>query len=398
VAHNSREGTGLLEKPVFYGRPILRIPDSALLQADEKLQQKVQQYMSDRPLTFGSSDGEAEQILTLALALLHEQRQGGNSFVKAVTKEEPPLLLLLTERQRAILAGTTVESLPEQAKEILNAMISMGEVIEEATWALGVILRRAQHVISPEDGKRLLRLAMLPELLALRHHPDAAQAPPLHRATVTLGGQERNVLLRAAERDYQADEEIFLWSGRFSESELILRGTRSESSFKNPTGVGGKVSIPENWNSNPRTPNYKEFRKFNCTSQEAFEVRLSKKGWPMRSFVRCFRVAWLLLNNWYKPQVINQTNLLDKWPPPKKYSHEDWLGWTQADQATNLQIQEYCQAMRTGLRESITSVMAEDFRTSQDPVDQQLWRIRSEESKAFKECIALAKSTGITGS
>lgn len=24
---------------------------------------------------------------------------------------------------------------------------------------------------------------------------------------------------------------------------------------------------------------------------------------PMRSFVRCFRVAWLLLNNWYKPQV-----------------------------------------------------------------------------------------------
>ena len=62
---------------------------------------------------------------------------------------------------------------------------------------------------------------------------------------------------------------------------------------------------------------------------------------PMRSFVRCFRVAWLLLNNWYKPQVrasgrgrgdaltrcrkpprevINQTNLLDKWPPPKKYS------------------------------------------------------------------------------
>eukprot|EP00435_Cladocopium_sp_Y103_P022921 s2924_g5.t1 len=194
---------------------------------------------------------------------------------------------------------------------------------------------------------------------------------------------------------------------------VVICGSANESTLKNPTGIGGKagiaenwswfqgfdflkpsfsipVAIPENWNSNPRTPNYKEFRKFNCTSQEAFEVRLSKKGWPMRSFVRCFRVAWLLLNNWYKPQVINQTSLLDKWPPPKKYSHEDWLGWTQADQATNLQIQEYCQAMRSGLRESLSSAAAEEFRRSHDPVDRLLWRIRSEESKAFKECLALA--------
>eukprot|EP00435_Cladocopium_sp_Y103_P070980 s4_g36.t1 len=44
-------------------------------------------------------------------------------------------------------------------------------------------------------------------------------APPLWHSMV----KERNVLLRAADRDYRADEEIFLWSGRFSESELLLR-------------------------------------------------------------------------------------------------------------------------------------------------------------------------------
>ena len=37
------------------------------------------------------------------------------------------------------------------------------------------------------------------------------------------------------------------------------------------------------------------------------------------------------------------------------------------------------QAMRRRLRESISSAMAEDFRHSADPIDQQLWRLRSEE-------------------
>lgn len=246
---------------------------------------------SDRsPLTFGSSDGEAEQILTLALALLQRRRQPDadeTSFITAVAEEEPPLALQLTERQKAILVGTTVEALPEQAKALLDAMVSVGEVVDDAAWALGVVLRRAQHVISPEDGRRWLHLPMLPELLPLRYHPDALQAPPLWQTSVKVDGQERNVLLRAAERDHRENEEIFLWSGRFSESELFLRGvsrSANESTLKNPTGIGGKVAIPENWNSNPRTPNYKEFRKFNCTSQEAFEVRLSKKGWPRKQW------------------------------------------------------------------------------------------------------------------
>ncbi|CAJ1355653.1 unnamed protein product [Effrenium voratum] len=232
-----------------------------------------------------------------------------------------------------------------------------------------------------------------------------AQSPKEHMAYVES---------KAAERDYRQGEEVFLWhraqrSGRHSDSEpgpelglcsvgsgLSLRADKTPWA-KNPTGVGGKVSIPENWNPNPRTPSMKEFRKFNCTSQEAFEVRLSPKGWPMRSFVRCFRVAWFLLNDWYTPKVINQTHLLDKWPPPKKYSHDvtDWLGWTQADQATNSKIQQYCKAMKEKLRESITSVMAEDFRKSEDAVDKVLWRLRNEESKAFKECTSLAKVTGV---
>eukprot|EP00435_Cladocopium_sp_Y103_P008932 s1698_g2.t1 len=87
---------------------ITMIPESSLLQADADLQRRVQSYLSERLLTFGSSDGEAEQILSLALALLQRRRQGpdadGTSFISAVAEEEPPLALLLTERQNAILA------------------------------------------------------------------------------------------------------------------------------------------------------------------------------------------------------------------------------------------------------------------------------------------------------
>lgn len=357
------EGTGRLAQRVFYQRPILRIPQTLLLAADENLQRKLRDFWARRmelppgpALAFGHSDGEAEEILFLSLALLEERRRDPlHAFFLATEHEEPPLALKLTDRQMSILVGTTVEALPQQAKDLQDALVSLGEDPMEAAWALGVVLRRAQHVLSPEDGGRRLRLAKVPQLLVLSPHPDAFQAPPFIEARVNVSGQERHALLLAADRDYQAQEEIFLWSGRLSDSELILRGVSRNESFKNPTGYGGKVTIPDNWNSNPRTPNYKEFRKFNCTSQEAFEVRLSKKGWPMRSFVRCFRVAWLLLNGWYTPQVIDQTSLLDKWPPPKKYSHHDWLGWTQADQATNNQIQDYCKTLRQRLRESTKS-------------------------------------------
>ena len=93
------------------------------------------------------------------------------------------------------------------------------------------------------------------------------------------------------------------------------------------------TTFKENSLLTPTDPNRSSLTVFNMFQR--FSLR------PMRSFVRCFRVAWLLLNNWYKPQVrasgrgrgdaltgvgkpprevINQTNLLDKWPPPKKYS------------------------------------------------------------------------------
>ncbi|CAJ1393574.1 unnamed protein product [Effrenium voratum] len=366
------------------------------------------------PLSFGTdteapkridASGAAERILVLALGLMERRKAPRaaadadadvDAWLAAVGTEEPPLALQLTQRQIDILAGTTVESLPQQAEQLRQALQELsGEESAEAAWSLGVVLRRALHV---HAEARRLELPMALQLLRLRTHPDALQAPPLLDAVANISGQETQVLLRAAERDYRQGEEVFLWSGRHSDSELVLRGIRPWA--KNPTGVGGKVSIPENWNPNPRTPSMKEFRKFNCTSQEAFEVRLSPKGWPMRSFVRCFRVAWFLLNDWYTPKVINQTHLLDKWPPPKKYSHDvtDWLGWTQADQATNSKIQQYCKAMKEKLRESITSVMAEDFRKSEDAVDKVLWRLRNEEVasedleyvKSEKKCYDIA--------
>ncbi|CAL1151966.1 unnamed protein product, partial [Cladocopium goreaui] len=85
------------------------IPESSLIQADADLQQRVQSYLSERPLTFGSSDGEAEQILTLALALLQRRRQPDadeTSFITAVAEEEPPLALQLTERCQAANGGS----------------------------------------------------------------------------------------------------------------------------------------------------------------------------------------------------------------------------------------------------------------------------------------------------
>lgn len=391
----------VLPGPVFYKRPLIRIPASAVLLPNDDVQQRVRQYARDQgPLQIDSSDGEAEQLVALALALLAERNSASSPFkswLELVASEKPPLALQMSDRQQSILAGTTVESAREQMTRLRDAVLALAHPsdltaeakVEEANWALGVAARRAQHVVLPEDGRRVLRLIMVTDLFKMRMHPDALQAPPLVETTALAAGKERRLLLRAAERDYHAGEELFLWTGRLSDSELLLRGIArpNASSMKNPTGIGGKVRIPENWNTNPRTPNFKEFRKFNCTSQEAFEVRLSKKGWPMRSFVRCYRVAWLLLNNWYSPKVINQTQLLDKWPPPKKYSHEDWLGWTQADQAINSEIQEYCTTMRSRLRNSIDSTTAEDFRRSDNSVDKILWKLRSEESKADRKSV-----------
>merc|ERR1712194_187267 len=111
------------------------------------------------------------------------------------------------------------------------------------------------------------------------------------------------------------EETVYMWPGQFSNSELALRVGRSFA--KNPVGIGGKPSVPANWNPKAaNTPNYKEFAKYNCTSIEVFRIRLSLKGWPVRSFIRCQRIAWFLANSWYKAEYVDRMHLLNKWPPP----------------------------------------------------------------------------------
>merc|ERR1712190_72380 len=95
-------------------------------------------------------------------------------------------------------------------------------------------------------------------------------------------------------------EEALLWTGRFSNSELTMRIGRSFP--RNPTGIGGHREVIRDWNPRPNTPSYREYQKYNCTTPEVFELRFSPKGWPIRSFVRCYRLAWHMSHGHYKPE------------------------------------------------------------------------------------------------
>merc|ERR1712050_139092 len=98
----------------------------------------------------------------------------------------------------------------------------------------------------------------------------------------------------------------------------------------------------------------------------------------MRSFVRCYRISWFLTNGWYSPAYASRLRDLNRWPPPAKYSKEDWLVWTQADAEINRVVLDYCKHMRGQLKETMDAATAEDFRRSTDPLDQLVWRMRGE--------------------
>eukprot|EP00933_Yihiella_yeosuensis_P034055 TRINITY_DN27608_c0_g1_i1.p1 TRINITY_DN27608_c0_g1~~TRINITY_DN27608_c0_g1_i1.p1 ORF type:complete len:303 (+),score=43.82 TRINITY_DN27608_c0_g1_i1:698-1606(+) len=266
----------------------------------------------------------------------------------------------------------------------------------EANWALGVVLKRSHQVQSRELTSLgvpwHITLPLLPELLKIQWHPDPAVAPPLIETTSKIKEKVEEVLLRIAGQDFSAGKEIFVWSGRLSNSELVVRGFKNifSSRASNPTGVGGNLSEPETWNPSPKTRNFQHFKKYNCTSNEVMEIRLSPKGWPMRSFVRCYRVAYHMASG-FTEAFSQYATMLDKWPPLRKYKHEDWLAWTQADQMVNRIIIDYCAFMRERLRDALTLAEAEEFRKSTHPLEKLLWKVRSEESVSFKECISVAK-------
>lgn len=197
------------------------------------------------------------------------------------------------------------------------------------------------------------------------------------------------MVVQIARRDMPKGEEVFLWPGRLSNSEMIVRHGISFQS--NPVGIGRNVTQPPNWDENPASKIRQEYDKYNCSSLESFELRFSTSGMPISSFVRCYRVSWFFTNGWYTPALLKRRRELDRWPPPQKYGKDDWLTWTQADQEVVRLIMDYCAMMREILKNTIDSDTADDFRKSKDPMDRLIWRLRSEESKTFKECFRRAK-------
>lgn len=224
----------------------------------------------------------------------------------------------------------------------------------------------------------------------MRIHPDPKIATPFHDGVAIVAGQEVPSVMQIARSDLVKGTEVLAWPGWLSNSELILQ---HEQSFdKNPTGVGGNLTVPPNWSPRINTPNGREFAKFNCTSAGAFQMRFSTKGWPVRIFVRCTRIAFLLENDWYSADDLERIALLDQWPPTKKYTHKGWIGYTQADQQVGKVILTYCAAMKQRLKDTITTALADSFRNSSDAADKLLLKLRGDESRAFRECVTLAKS------
>eukprot|EP00929_Paragymnodinium_shiwhaense_P071870 TRINITY_DN36500_c0_g1_i2.p1 TRINITY_DN36500_c0_g1~~TRINITY_DN36500_c0_g1_i2.p1 ORF type:complete len:499 (-),score=106.12 TRINITY_DN36500_c0_g1_i2:79-1575(-) len=410
----------VLDGPVFYGRPVLRVPREALLGPETvgdvgTRDELVALLAGDVCLTEDSSSACDVETLGLALAVAIEARDPKSVFrdwLDAVADLKLPPALTLSERQQEALLGTTVQDVPRKLAALADMVKRTSSRLAvfrqrplepaQAAWALAVVLLHGRpelpegalrNFFGQDDDYRVRLVALLP-VLHMRAHPDPKVAAPFHEGRMlSEDNRSTSVLMQTARSDMANRSEVFAWPGRFSNSELAMRlGVNFTYGRSNPTGIGGNVSIPSNWNPRRGTPNYKTFQKYNCTSPDAFELRFSEKGWPARIFVRCSRVAFMLANSFYNPETEQRLDMLDKWPPPSKYSHNDWLAWTRADSSTAKIIADYCQDMRRQLRDGITSTLVEDFRHSWDPVDKLIWRIRQAESRTFKECIALSKT------
>lgn len=274
-----------------------------------------------------------------------------------------------------------------------DAPVSRGE----AEWALAVIMRHARVVHPHQDVREThdprMYLIPLVELLGVEFHNDPSTGISFQEEITFEGKREEEVVLQIARRDMAKGEEVYVWPGRFSNSDMVVR--HGQAFPFNQIGIGRNVSQPPNWDDDKDSNVRKEYAKYNCTNLEAFELRLSTEGKPHRIWTRCYRVSWFLANGWYSPALTKRMRDLDKWPPPEKYTKEDWLSWTQADRETNRVVLDYCQMMRQQLKDTIDSTTANDFRNSSDPMDRLLWHLRGEESRTFKECVAAAKKLAI---
>jgi len=351
---------------------------------------------------------DATHLLSLAYPLIAEYRDPSSVFRKWIVATHGVRLpvLDLTERQRRVLNGTTVQgayeemvrnrNLIEETASNLTFFDGQPVTTAEAAWALAVIMRHARIVHPHQDAResRDPRMYIFPfeELLDVQFHPDAGVAISFQEEIILNGKREEEMVLQIARRDMPKGEEIFFWPGRLSNSEMIVR--HGISFERNPMGIGRNSTQPPNWSPHRESKIRKEYDQYNCSSLEAFELRFTPTGHPHRNFVRCYRISWFLVNGWYSPGYTKRLRDLNKWPPPKKYSKDDWLAWTQADAEVNRVILEYCNFMKQQLKDTMDAATAEDFRRSTDPMDALLWQLRGEESKTFKACVALAKTVG----
>lgn len=85
----------------------------------------------------------------------------------------------------------------------------------------------------------------LPELLDVALHPNPGVSIGFQEEIVINGKREEDLVLQIARRDMPKGEEIFLWPGRLSNSEMIAR--HGFSFRENPVGIGRNVSQPPSW-------------------------------------------------------------------------------------------------------------------------------------------------------
>lgn len=408
----------VLSDDVFYGRAILKIPRHALLSIETapkmELRRELNKFLFEDAMlekAFNITGEDRTHLLSLAYPLIAEDRDPSSIFREWLdaARSEKMLALELTPRQRKVLEGTTVEGACAEMERQRDIILQTASNIsyfaarpvtrEEAAWATAVIMRHARLVHPHQDVRqtRSPRMYLFPlvELLGIQLNPDPGVAIAFQEEITLDDNKEEEMVLQIARRDMAKGEEIFAWPGRMSNSELVLR--HGITFQKNPTGVGDNATLPQNWSPNKDTKVRKEFELYNCSSEDNFELRFGPTGWPHRDFVRCYRIAWFLDNGWYTPALKSRMRELNKWPPPKKYSKDDWLSWTQADADINRVILNYCKRIRERLKDTIDTETANEFRASSDPTDKLLWHLRSEESKTFKECIALALKVGGAG-
>lgn len=414
AGRSARNRTAMvLTDDVFYGRAIMKIPRPVLLSADtaalnsEFRRELSTLFLEEKTLQthFNISSEDSMHLLSLAYPLIAESRNPDSVFrlwLDAVADVRLPVLQL-TERQRRVLNGTTVEGAYEEMRrnaDLIQQTASNVSIFsrapvtrEEAGWALAVIMRHARVVHPHQDVRetRSPRMYLIPllELLEVELHQDPGVGITFQEEIVAENKVEEEVVLQIARRDMAKGEEVFIWPGRFSNSDMIVR--HGIAFGYNRIGIGRNVTQPPNWVDNPTAKARKEYDKYNCSTLESFELRFSTAGSPMRSWVRCYRVSWFMTNGWYSPALLSRKRELEKWPPPKRYTKEDWLSWTQADAEMIRVLLEYCKLMKQQLKDSIDSGTAADFRKSKDPMDRLLWHLRGEESKTFKECIASVK-------